>query len=57
MMTALYNDKKLKANTADMLGKIAITEFLDPPNKRQCESTIVVIQNFWIFWLEWKMIL
>ena len=24
MMTALYDDKKAKANTADMLGKIAI---------------------------------
>ena len=45
MMTALYDDKKAKANTADMLGKIAITEFLDPPNKRQCESTIVVMDQ------------
>ena len=45
MMTALYDDKTAKANTADMLGKIAITEFLDPPNKRQCESTIVVMDQ------------
>ena len=45
MMTALYDDKKAKANTADMLGKIAIAEFLDPPNKRQCESTIVVMDQ------------
>ena len=46
MMTALYDDKKAKTNTADMLKKIAINEFLDPPNKHQCESTIFVMNQF-----------
>ena len=45
MMTALYDEKPAKPNTADLLGKIAIAEFLDPPNKRQCESTIVVMDE------------
>ena len=45
MMTALYDDKKAKANTSDILEKIAVNEFLDPPNKRQCESTIVVMDQ------------
>ena len=45
MMTALYDEKPAKPNTADLLGKITIAEFLDPPNKRQCESTIVVMDE------------
>ena len=37
MMTALYDEKAAKPNTADLLGKIAIAQFLDPSNKRQCK--------------------
>ena len=45
MTTALYDNKKAKPNTADLLGEISIAEFLDPPNKNQCESTIVVMDQ------------
>ena len=44
-MKSMYDKSSAKTNTADQKGKIAIHDFLYPRNKKECQSTIVVMNE------------
>ena len=45
MMKAMYDKSSAKSGTADQKGKIAIHDFLYPSNKKEAQSTVVVMNE------------
>ena len=45
MKKPAYSDESAKPGTADMLGRIAFSEFLDGDNELECQSTIVLMDE------------